>query len=97
MPPSYRANWLADNFTPLPVDVARAMEARNGLPFEVSLVVETPVTRDQDHRSKWGDVHTELQQEGALPLHAVEHPLVPPQMDKQIQLPIAPSNRARIK
>jgi len=53
---------------------ARAVEAGDGVPADVSLGVKGPVGGDVNHRPIRGNVYSEFQQERVVVLHAIEVP-----------------------
>ena len=53
---------------------ARAVEAGDGVPADVSLWVKGPIGGDVDHCPVGRDVHSEFEQERVIVLHAIEVP-----------------------
>src|SRR5206468_3782289 len=69
-----RSQFICAKLTSLLGHSSRFVERCDGAPIQIALRIETPVSRNEDHRSKWSQIDRQLEEQGPIPAHSVEVP-----------------------
>src|SRR5438093_11221183 len=69
-----RSQFICAKLTSLLWNATRFVQCGDGTPVQIAFRIETPVSRNENHRSKRRQIDRQLEEQGPIPAHSVEVP-----------------------
>src|SRR6266536_6602347 len=73
----------------------RLVQRRDGAPIQIAFRIETPISRNENHRSKWSQIRRQLEKQRTIPAHSIQMPALTKHIEHRVKTVccFGPANR----